>query len=211
MSDIVNIINLGPLQEARSMSPHITPAVIHRSREERVLSVCQQSKEQGFALRFWEGIIDPRGGWAGINLSFRKIVEWAKENNEPRVTIGEDDILFSAPLAWQYYLDNIPDEYDIFSGGVYSAQVENGRIMNGYSGHTLITIKNTFYDEFLRISKEALDNSRHLDRNLGMYAFEKNYRIINPFVCSQLEGYSDNHRRETKHASYLESMKLFGR
>lgn len=208
---IINIINLGPSQEAKSTNPNITPAVILRSREQRVLSICQQSKEYGFAVRFWEGVIDPRGGWAGINQSFRKIVEWAKENNLPYVTIGEDDLIFSAPGAWEYYLENMPKEFDIYSGGIYSGQITEGRIMNGWSGNTLVTINSTFYDEFLKISQEALDGSDHLDRRMGRYAFRQNYRICIPFVVYQLQGYSDNHRRETKHKAYIEEMNLFGR
>lgn len=211
MSDVINIINLGPHQEARSMVREITQAIILRSREERVLSICQQSKEQNFSCRFWEGVIDARGGWAGINLSFRKVVEWAKENNLHHVIIGEDDLLFSAPLAWQYYLDNMPDEFDIYSGGIYSGQIENERIVNGWSGNTLITVKGSFFDEFIRLSDEALKNNDHLDRRMGNYAFQKNYRVCIPHVVYQMNGYSDNHRRETSHAAFLETMNLFGR
>lgn len=209
MSDIINIINLGPHQEARSMNPRMTPAIILRSREQRVLSVCQQSKEQGFACRFWEGVIDSRGGWAGINLSFRKIVEWAKENNLSHVIIGEDDLQFSAPFAWQYYLGQMPDDFDIYSGGIYSGTVKEGRIINGWSGNTLITVHHNFYDEFLKISAEALVEADHFDRRLGRYAYKNNYRIIDKYVCYQMQGYSDNHRRETKHTAFLEEMNLF--
>lgn len=188
------------------MRPEFPPEVIKRSREERVLSICKQSKEQGFAVRFWEGIIDNRGGFAGITLSFKKIVRWAKENNEPMVCIGEDDLIFSAPGAWQYYLDNIPDVFDIYSGGIYSGQIEGNRIMNGYSGNTLITVHKSFYDFFLNIP-----DTDHVDRRLGNYCFEKMYIVCQPYVVFQSQGYSDNHRRQTSHASYLESMKLFGR
>lgn len=208
---VINIINLGPWQEAKSTNPHISTATIIRTREERVLSICHQSKEQKFSVRFWEGVIDTRGGWAGINLSFRKIVEWAKENNLPFVPIGEDDLVFSAPGAWQYYLENMPDEFDIYSGGIYAGQISEGRIMNGWSGNTLITVKDTFYDEFLKISEEALVGSDHLDRRLGRYAFRKNFRVCEKSVVFQMQGYSDNHKKMTTHTAFLEEMNLFGR
>lgn len=203
---IINVINLGPYQEARSMNRECTPEVIRRSREERVLSVCQQSKEQGFAVRFHEGIIHPKGGYVGINQSFKKIVRWAKEQKLHMVCIAEDDIIFSAPGAWQYYLDQMPEEFDIYSGGIYSGHVVGNRIMNGYSGNTLITVHKRFYDFFLSLTDED-----HLDRHLGNYAFEKLYLLCQPYVVYQFSGYSDNHRRPTSHEVYLEKVKLFGR
>ncbi len=202
----INIINLSTDQEAWSANPQCTPEVIKKSRQDRLLSICAQSKEQGFSFRVWEGIIDPRGGYAGINLSFKKIVRWAKEQKLKMVCIGEDDLVFSALGAWQYYLDNIPEEFDTYSGGIYSGQIVDGRIMNGYSGNTLLTIHERFYDFLL-----ALTDEDHLDRRLGNYCFEKQYLLCMPFVVLQLQGYSDNHRRFTQHSGYLEKMKLFGR
>lgn len=208
---IINVISIDPWQKAESIYPRFTEDIIRRSREERLLSVCKQSKEHGFAVRFWEGIIEERGA-TGINKSFKKIVRWAKEQNLPYICIGEDDLVFSAPGAWQYYLDNMPSEFDLYSGGIYSGEIKDGRIVNGYSGNTLITVHKNFYDFFLSASEDPAGlGLGNLDRWLGNFAFEKNYRVVEPFVVLQLEGYSDNHRRNTQHASYLENMKLFGR
>lgn len=201
--EIINVINLDVGQKAESMNPDISEDFIRRSREERVLSICKQSKEQGFAVRFWEGIIDERGGFAGINLSFKKIVRWAKEQGFVKVIIAEDDCVFSAPGAWQYYLDQMPEVFDIYSGGVYSGQIEGNRIMNGFSGNTLITVHERFYDFFLFITEND-----HCDRQLGNFCFEKMYIVCQPFVVTQLHGYSDNTRNNTTHKDYKEG-KLF--
>lgn len=205
-SMVINIINLSTWQEAISMNPNFTEKIIHRSREERVLSVCKQSKEHGFAVRFWEGIIDKRGSHAGINLAFKKIVRWAKEQKLPKAIIAEDDIVFSAPGAWQYYLENMPSQFDIYSGGIYSGQIVGNRIMNGYSGNTLITVHQKFYDFFL-----SLPDDNHLDRRLGNHAHEKLYLLCLPFCVYQIEGYSDRTKRHTQHEAYLQEMKFFGR
>lgn len=208
---VINIINLDPWQPAQSFNPSFTEKMIQRSREERVLSIVKQSKEHGFACRFWEGVINKHGG-VGITQAFKKIVRWAKENNLPMVPIGEDDLQFSAPGAWQYYLDNMPEDFDIYSGGIYSGQLEGNRIVNGYSGNTLITIKNHFYDFILSANEDPKGlGLGHLDRWLGCFAFEKKYIVSMPYVVLQSEGYSDNLRRETRHSSYLENMPLFGR
>lgn len=208
---IINIINLGTHQPVMpSMNPNLSDGVFIRNREERVLSICAQSKQHGFSVRFWEGIIEKQA-MSGINKSFKKIVRWAKEQGLKMVCIGEDDLVFSAPGAWQYYLDNMPNEFDIYSGGIYSGQIKEGRIVNGYSGNTLITVHEKFYDFFLSANEKPEGiGCGHLDRWLGNFAFERNYRICEPFVVRQMEGYSENHRRETRHTSYLEKMKLFG-
>lgn len=78
--------------------------------------------------------------------------------------------------------------------------------MNGFSGNTLITVHQRFYDFFLNINPND-----HIDRACGNFCFEKMYRVVDPFVAFQMEGYSDNHRRMTQHTAYLENMKLFGR
>lgn len=92
---IINIINLSTDQPATSVHPSNKKEYIRHSREERVLNVCKQSKEQGFAVRFWEGIIEPNG--VGINKAFKKIVRWAKEQGLKMVCIGEDDLIFLHP------------------------------------------------------------------------------------------------------------------
>lgn len=209
---IINVINLDPDAEKMSVNVGIKKDQIKRFREERLISLCRQSKEQGFAFRMWDGILDERGGWAGIIRAYQKIVEHAMITNMKMVCIAEDDIVFSAPSAWEYFLDQMPKRFDIYSGGVYSAsQIENRRILNGYSGNTLIVIKNNFYEEFLKLCKEALECSRHLDRQLGMYGFKNYYILCEPYVVYQLQGFSDNHKQLTRHSGFLDDMNLFGR
>lgn len=210
MQDIIHILNLGPDQEARSLNPSFPSDAIKRGREERVLSIVKQSKEQGFAVRFHEGEIDRANfidGRVGINRSFKRIVKWAKQNNLPRVIMGEDDLLFSAPGAWQYYLENLPDDYDLWMGVIYAGEIREGRVMNGFSGGmTLITVHERFYDFFL-----GIDPQNHIDRALGNFCFEKKYLACAPFVCRQMsKGFSDNLNKPVCHDAYLEGMKFFG-
>lgn len=185
MTEIVNTINL-----------------LHR--EDRLLSISKQAKEQGFALRIWEGVIDTPPH-KGINEAYRRIVKDALFNNLPRVTIMEDDCVYSAPLAFKYYIDNIPEDFDIYLGMVYSAEVKNNRIMNGYSGNTLITISNQFMPIFLSMPPDA-----HPDRWCGQFAFERKYYVCHPWVCKQLNGISDNKGgRHFNYDVYLEGKEFF--
>lgn len=205
---IINVISIDPEVEFKSVNPNIKFSEVKRFREERLLSVIKQSKQFGFPVKFWEGIVDPRGTSYGIVLAFRKIVEYARDANLPRVCIAEDDIIFSSPRSWQYFIDNIPDAYDLFYGGIYSGQVENGRIVNGFSGNTLMIVPENFYDEFILRCDEAILKGDHLDRYLGNFAHQKNYRICEPYICYQLTGYSDRMRRYTQHREFLSDMNL---
>lgn len=164
----------------------------------------------GFSCRFWEGdtfrgnFIDAR---IGVGRSFKKIVRWAKESGLDRVTIGEDDLLFSDPDAWNYYMENIPKDYDIYLGGIYDGKISEGRIIKGYAGHTLITISNRCFDFFLSAEEDKL----HLDRWLGQYCAEKKYMVCQPFVVTQIPtSYSDNHKAMASHAPLIEGVKLYG-
>lgn len=200
MIDTIHVINLSPDQP---IDPYANPELkknIARWREENVLSIAAQSKQHGFAVRFWPGNTDENVFRCGnISRAFKQIVRYAKENNLPMVCIGEDDLIFTAPGAWKYYLDNMPDEFDIFFGGIYAGQLEGNRIVNGYSGHTLITVHKNFYDFFL-----SANENDHLDRFFGNYCFEKKFIVCLPFVCKQNGGYSENHRRINTYEAYEE-------
>jgi len=200
---VINVINIDPWQEASSISSSVSVDMIMRNREERALSVVKQSKQHGFSVRFWEGIIEKKG-CTGISKAFKKIIRWAKETGQSSVIIAEDDILFSAPGAWAYYIKNIPEDYDVYLGGIYSGNVDDGRVTNGYSGNTLIMINERFYDFILSSNEDD-----HLDRWLGNFAFKQRYMVCEPYVVYQMEGYSENLRRPTSHAHYLDKMNLF--
>lgn len=209
--EIINIINLDTSADSHSLNPNCPSSFIQRSREERIISIVRQSKSIRFGVRFWEGdtfrgnFIDAR---IGVARAFKRVVQWAKDNTLNRVTIGEDDLLFSDPGAWKYYLDNIPEDYDLYLGGVYDGIFRDGRLVSSYAGHSLITVSNRFYDFFLEANP---DENLHLDRWLGQYYAEKKYYVCYPFVVSQIPtSYSDNHKAMATHAPLLEGARFFG-
>lgn len=183
---IVNIINL-------------------EKRKDRLLQFTQQAKEQGFEFRRWEGIVIEQMPFAGISRVHKQIVQDAKERGLDRVVIAEDDCVFSAPGAWQYYLDNEPESFDFYFGSVYKSRIENGRIVFGLSGLTLYTVHCRFYDDFL-----SMKEMNHLDRELGRFALQYEYRVCEPMVCFQSDGYSDNRKQFETYGHLLEGNKLFG-
>jgi hypothetical protein len=208
---ILNVINLNPSQHVDTYANQQRKAEIMRWREERALSIVEQSKKYKFAVRFWPGIYDNIVHRSvNITRAFKKIVQYAKDNKLKTVAIAEDDAVFTSPGAWQYYLDNIPDEFDIYSGGIYSGQLDGDRIVNGYSGNTLITVHERFYDFFLSANEDPKGLAMaHLDQWLGNFAFEKKYIVCLPFVVKQIGGYSENTKRIKPLETYEQSWNYF--
>lgn len=205
MIQIVHVINLSPSQQIDNYHSPELKLFVQRHREERALSIVQQSKKHGFAVRFWHGIVGDNDVFRSLNImrAFKKIVQYAKEERLPTVTIMEDDGVFTSDGAWKYYNDNIPDEYDLYLGGVYQATIKDNRIVNGYSGNTLITVHERFYDFFLSANEDPLSTFMgHLDKWLGGHCNEKKYIVCKPFVVKQLGGYSDNQRRRIEYSMY---------
>lgn len=195
---IINVIHLDPDQPIDQYANPQLKEQIRQFRIENALSIARQSKEHGFAVRFWPGVTgNDVFRCENISKAFKQVVMYAKEESLPMVTIGEEDLQFTAPGAWDYYLKNIPEDFHIFSGGIYAGQLQENRIINGYSGHTLITVNETFYDFFL-----SANESDHLDRFLGNFCFEKKYYVCLPFVVKQNPNYSENHRRKMTYEMY---------
>ena len=202
MIETINVINLSPHQQIDNYHSPELKLFVARHREERALSIVEQSKRFGFAVRFWSGIVGDTGKndvfrSPNIMRAFKKIVQYAKEERLASCTIMEDDGVFTSDGAWKYYNDNIPDDYDLYLGGVYQAEIKDGRIVNGYSGNTLITVHERFYDFFLSADEDPLHPFMgHLDKWLGCFCDKKKYIVCEPHVIKQIGVYSDNHRRK---------------
>lgn len=154
-----------------------------------------------------EGFYNPDNTKEAISKGHKLIVRLAKEQGLSNVIVAEDDICFSSPNSYKYFLSKIPEDYDLFFGLVYAGEVnEDYRVMNGMSGtHTLLSINSRFYDFILSQPDDV-----HIDRNLGQYAFEKKYYVIDKMVCYQRGGFSHNLRQTMFYDVYLEGKELFG-
>lgn len=194
--------------------------IIHlENRLDREQSFMEEMNRQNIAYKVWPGVTTHKEYTNHRNISnaHKQIVRDAKEKGLPQVIIAEDDIKFSSAGAWKYYLENTPKEFDLYCGLIYAGEVSplkkgiistTNRIIStkGMSGtNTLYTISSGFYDFFL-----AIDESKHLDRELGRFGNINQYYVCNPMVCSQSGGWSDNHMKELTYEAYLENIKLYG-
>lgn len=178
-------------------------------RTDRLEGFLKESDREGFGVRVWEGMIIRGNNKMAINKSHKQIVQYAKDNGLLSVTIAEDDCrMFGDGGAWKYYLSQIPEQYDIFFSMYYAADsIEGNRITGNFSGMTLYTVHNSFYDVFL-----SRPDDIHIDRNmLGDIAKDYKFIFCDKVIAEQCGGKSNN--TQTTVASYrpfLVGRKIFG-
>lgn len=184
--------------------------ILHlEKRKDRMDSLLKQLSEQEISFYSIHEAIDQKVNTKqAITIGHKRIIQEAKNNNKPNCIVAEDDLIFTAKGAWNYFLSQIPEDYDLFCGVIYAGTVNEGnRILNGMSAtHTLYSIHERFYDFVL-----SQPDNEHIDIGLGNYAFDKKYYVCNPFACLQSGGFSDNLRKEMYYDVYLEGKKLYGR
>lgn len=63
--------------------------------------------EQGISnYKFWDAIVLKDSVVDSISASHKMIIQYAKDNGLKKVCIAEQDLTFTCPTAWQYFLDN---------------------------------------------------------------------------------------------------------
>lgn len=186
------------------------PLLPHR--EKRELSFKKQFSEQGITdYKVWDGIIDKQLPFRGICRAFKRIIAHAKMMGLKQVIIAEDDILFTGIGAWDYFINNIPNDYSIFLGGIYNLNGQGGtldkdnRVIDFYCGNTLMVVNENFYDLFINLRE-----FNHCDREISKYAHTHKIIVCDPFVVRQANGYSDQKRRECNYDDMLIGRRLFG-
>ena len=162
--------------------------VIHNSdRADRKKVLLGEFEKQGIRnYVFFPSVHDVELVQKGINKAHKNIIQYAKENNLESVLIAEDDIQFFDEGAFDFYIKNKPDDYDIYLGGIYLGEIEYG-ITKRFTGMTLYMVHNKFYDTFL-----STDEYEHIDISL---AYLGKYVVCDPFVVRQHNGISDNEKK----------------
>lgn len=176
-------------------------------REDRLQQLIRQMEWNKVPYTLWEGFDEPGNVKQAITRGHKKIIKYAKDNNLPFINIAEDDLVFTHKDSYKYFNEQVPDDYDLFFGLFYQAEVnEERRILNGMSGVlTLFRVNNNFYDFFLEMPDDV-----YTDRYLGLTAFKHKYYVVPEFCCFQSGGWSDNLRQVMYYDVYLEGKKMYG-
>ena len=188
--NIINVINL-------------------ESRPERLEGFLKESEKQGFGVRVWQGEVVPYNAKMGICRSHKRIVQYAKDNGLKWTCIAEDDCrMFGEQKgAWKYFVDNMPNDFDLYLGMVYVADLVDNRITSRFSSLTIYFVHQRFYDFFLSIIDDC-----HLDRELGATSDIHKYIVCDQVIAEQDGSKSDNSQMTCDYRPYLirQGRKIFG-
>ena len=164
--------------------------IIHDNRRiEKYGHLLDELIQQGITnYRIWDIVLMPNVV-ESINASHKQIIKWAKDNKQKEVCIFEEDVMFSYPNGWQYFLKNKPENFDVYIAGSY---LTDNRYnweyplvkVNSWVGSHCIIVAEKYYDTLL-----SLSNTDHIDTaNEGLGDFY----VCFPFPCLQRPGFSAN-------------------
>lgn len=135
-----------------------------------------------------------------ISNSHKQIVAFAKKNGLHEIAIAEDDVLFTSINSWNFFLQNKPNDFDIYLGGVYMGIPFPDNTLYSFCGMHLYIIHERFYDQFL-LSPENKSIDRAQD-GAGKFV------LCNPLVAKQRNGYSFHRKAHVNDDKYLKGMKF---
>ena len=108
---------------------------------------------------------------------------------------------FTAPGAFRYYLQNKPQDFDLYLGGITFGQIMPDNSVSDFSGFHLYTINQKFYETFL-----SQDGVTDIDRSLNGKAM---FIVCNPMIAIQRNGYGDNRRQQMNYSIYFKDHSLY--
>ncbi|MBK7965540.1 MAG: hypothetical protein IPK10_09755 [Bacteroidetes bacterium] len=103
--------------------------------------------------KFWEGIVDPENPARSISRAHKQIVLWAKQEKLKSVMIAEDDVKFIARGAFDYFIKNEPEDYDLYLGGIYYGKISEDNTVSDFAGAMLYMIHEKFTKPFCLFPK----------------------------------------------------------
>lgn len=182
-----------------SMQLHI----IHlKARKDRAQLLEQQLLEQNITnYKIWEGIEDNENPKRGIAKAHKQIIKWASNQNLPSILIAEDDIKFTARQAFEYFIKNEPNDFDLYLGGITHGKIDTDNSVTDFAGTHFYKINQKFYKTFL-----LLPEDKDIDRSL---AHKGKFIVCNPFIAIQQNGFSDNQKKYQNYELYIQNRQLF--
>lgn len=168
--------------------------------EERYDLLQKEILSHGLDLQLWPAKNDPVMTFRAISRAHKQIVAWAMMQKLPMVCIAEDDFHITAPGAWQYFLDHIPVDFDLYLSGVYCGFIKTDNTTDDFCGLHLYIVHNRFYREFLSIPED-----QNLDRALCKRG---RFVVVDQFCAVQHDGFSYNKGRIAEYAYLLKGRKM---
>lgn len=158
----------------------------------------KEFNEQSVEYKFWDAIMMDYKAVEGINASHKMIVRWAKENNMSEVIIAEQDVTFTSPKSWEYFIDNKPKDFDLYLWGSYVKPLSSNLVC----GFHLYIISEKFYDKFLSVPENV-----HIDTEMDK--LKGDYKFCYPFPALQRVGWSSNNGAVVNYNSILTTEDIY--
>lgn len=178
--------------------------IIHLAhRIDRLKSLLKELECQNITdFMLWNGIIDPHITVRGISQAHKQVVRNAKNDGLREVLIAEDDLRFTANGAFEFFIKNKPENFDLYLASIYFGKISESNIVQDFSGLTFYIIAQNFYDTFLNTPE--YDNIDRLLKGKGKFI------VCNPFTVIQYNGFSDNVKTHCNYQKFLRDYKLYG-
>lgn len=155
---------------------------------ERREAVIKEMELEKCSYRFFDGITGPVAK-TNISRAHKSVIQYAKDSGMEAVCVAEDDLQFTGTGAWKYFLDNIPEEYDIYLSSYYpDGKHDENFVVSNFRGMTLFLCHSRFYDKFL-----SLPEHMHVDGAISLSGAL--VKVCPLFVTRQAPGYSDQRKR----------------
>ena len=152
----------------------------------------------------WNCITDKDSVVRSISQSHKQIVRYAKQYDLPSVPIMEDDVWMPSETAWNTFLTNTPNSFDIWLAGAYNVALPPLQpIETGWSGMHCYIVHKRFYDAFL-----SVDESKHLDTALS--ALNPEVYLQYPMAAIQYPGQSATLRKWVDYNLQLKTEDVLG-
>jgi len=129
--------------------------IIHDDRNfDRLPFVIEEFEKYGIEYKIWAACIDKKTVLESITESFRRIIQDAKDRGLKETFLAEDDLMFTCDGAWEYFLKNKPEKFDVYIGGSYLIdnqwKYEPPVVkVKSWVGNHLIVVHERYYDTWL--------------------------------------------------------------
>lgn len=165
-------------------------------------SFMKQLSEQGITdYKIWPGIYDKGMPQRGISRSHKQIIADAKGKGLPSVCVMEDDVCFFSKGAFDFFIKNVPNEYDLFLGSLSNGKPDAHGMIKWFRGMSLYVVNNCFYDTFL-----SVDEKKDIDAALSSSGL---FKVSPEIVCYQADGYSYHKKAVTQYSKLTKQYKIY--
>lgn len=161
---------------------------------ERLASITKEIAEQKIEAKFFPAIIH-HVPCTGIVRAHKSVIQYAKENDLEMVPIVEDDVKFTAPGAWDYFIKTIPETFDVYAAGISIGKPDSNNVVKKFAGAFCYIVHRHFYNTFLNFNEQI--NIATNMQNKGLFI------VCNPMVAKTHDGFSYHRKAFINHDHYF--------